>query len=246
MEKLTNNLIKWIQDMVLSAELKGVVVGMSGGIDSSVLAIICSRAFPENMIGINMPCYSNEEDSKHVKQIADLFAIPIETVVLDSVYDTVISVLPNNYKDLRIKRLAQANLKTRLRMTILYYFANQLNYMVVGSSNRSELAVGYFTKYGDGGVDILPLGNLVKKQVWELAHSLGVPNEIIDKPPSAGLWPGQTDELEMGISYKDLDHYLANGNVDYDVKKKIDALIAISSHKRSSPPIADLNYLLKD
>ena len=246
MKKLINHLTQWIRDMVFSAELKGVVLGMSGGIDSSVLAIICYRAFPDNMLGVHMPCYSDEQDSEHVQQIADLFAIPIKTVVLNNVFDAAISVLPNNLENPTINRLAQANLKARLRMSILYYFANQLDYLVVGSSNRSELSIGYFTKYGDGGVDLLPLGNLVKKQIWELAHSLGVPNEIIEKPPSAGLWPGQTDELEMGISYKDLDHYLINGSINDKIKQKIEVLQSSSKHKRLPPPIANLHHLLND
>ena len=105
-------------------------------------------------------------------------------------------------------RLTGANIKPRLRMTTLYAFANHLGYRVVGTGNRSELAIGYFTKWGDGGVDLLPLGNLTKTRVRELARHLGVPQRIIDKPPSAGLWEGQTDESEMGVTYEQLDAYL--------------------------------------
>jgi NAD+ synthase len=124
-------------------------------------------------------------------------------------------------------------------MLTLYYFANQFRYMVIGSSNRSELTVGYFTKYGDGGVDILPLGNLVKSQIRELASFLGIPQQIIDKPPSAGLWKGQTDESEMGFSYEELDRYIITGEASSEVRGKIESMITASNHKRLLPPLPD-------
>ena len=133
--------------------------------------------------------------------------------------------------------MAEANLKPRIRMATLYYFANQLHYLVVGSGNKCELAVGYFAKYGDGGVDILPLGNLVKSQVRELAHYLGIPEEVVDKPPSAGLWEGQTDEQEMGLTYEELDRYFTTGEATEEVRKRIEEKIALNAHKRVMPPI---------
>jgi NAD+ synthase len=135
--------------------------------------------------------------------------------------------------------LAQANIKARLRMITLYSYANQLGYMVVGSGNRSELVTGYFTKYGDGGVDILPLGNLVKAQVRELAAYLGVPECIITKPPSAGLWQGQTDESEMGLTYREIDEYLLNDKASDVVRRKLESMFAASEHKRKTPPLPD-------
>jgi len=122
-------------------------------------------------------------------------------------------------------------------MLALYYLANQLKYMVVGSSNRSELAVGYFTKHGDGGVDIMPLANLVKKEVMALARYLGVPPVIIDKPPSAGLWPGQTDEGDLGFSYDELDGYLLTGRASELVQGKIEQMRTASEHKRRPPDV---------
>jgi NAD+ synthase len=120
-------------------------------------------------------------------------------------------------------------------MTALYYLANRLNYMVVGTSNKSELSVGYFAKHGDGGVDIMPLANLLKKDVVELARNLGIPERILEKPPSAGLWPGQTDEGEMGVTYKELDQCLACGQASEKVRKKVDAMTQASAHKRALP-----------
>jgi NAD+ synthase len=235
--ELAERLVLWIREKVLASGRKGVVLGMSGGVDSSVVAVLCQQAFPQSTLGVLMPCYSSQEDEQHALAVARKFSIPTKTVVLDSVFDTLLKVLPDDAADPAAGRLARANLKVRLRMLTLYYFANQLEYMVVGSSNRSELAVAYFTKYGDGGVDIMPLGNLVKVQVRELASFLGIPQEIIDKPPSAGLWPGQTDEGDLGFSYDELDRYLVTGKASGKVKKKIESMRAAGDHKRQPPPL---------
>ncbi|MFC2010817.1 NAD(+) synthase [Chloroflexota bacterium] len=235
-EELAEKLIIWIREKVLASGHKGVVLGMSGGIDSSVAAVLCQRALPQSTLGVLMPCYSIQEDEEHALAIARKFSIPTKTVVLDIVFDTLLKVLSDD-NGAQTSQLANANLKARLRMITLYCFANQLNYMVVGSSNRSELAIGYSTKYGDGGVDILPLGNLVKGQVIELASFMGIPQEVINKPPSAGLWPGQTDEDELGFSYKELDRYLITGEALDEVRRKIESMIAASKHKREQPPV---------
>jgi len=238
--QLVEKLISWIRDKVLTAGCGGIVVGMSGGLDSSVLAVLCQRAFPQNMLGVLMPCHSNQEDEEHARTVASKFSIPTKTVILDTVFDIFFKVLPSERVEPTASRLAKANLKVRLRMLTLYYLANQLKYMVVGSGNKSELSLGYFTKYGDGGVDILPLGNLVKEQVRELASFLGIPQQIIDKPPSAGLWQGQTDEGELGLSYEELDRYLVTGEASNELREKIESMIAASNHKRLPPPIANL------
>ena len=235
--ELAEKLALWIREKVLASGCRGVVLGMSGGIDSSVAAVLCQRAFPQSMLGVLMPCYSSQEDEEHALIVASKFSIPTKTVVLDSVFDSALKVLPDDTADPDASRLAKANLKVRLRMFTLYYFANRLKYMVVGSSNKSELAVGYFTKYGDGGVDILPLGNLVKEQVRELGTFLGIPQEIMDKPPSAGLWSGQTDETDLGFSYDELDRYLVAGEASDEIRKKIESMIKAGNHKRLPPPI---------
>ena len=238
-ERLVEKLVSWIQDKVTAAHCKGVVIGMSGGLDSSVGAVLCHRAFPQSVLGVLMPCYSIPEDREHALAVANKFSIPTKVVVLDSVFDTLSQVLPSDTVEPGASRLAEANLKARLRMLTLYYSANQREYMVVGSGNKSELATGYFTKYGDGGVDIMPLGNLVKREVRELASYLAIPQEIIDKPPSAGLWPGQTDEDELGLSYEELDRYLLTSEASDDVKGKIESMMAANKHKRQPPPTPD-------
>ena len=157
--------------------------------------------------------------------------------IRDRVYDAFVYLLNEKEKGKKESyKLAEANLKPRLRMITLYYFANKLNYLVAGTSNRSELKIGYFTKYGDGGADILPLGNLLKNQVKELAKYLDIPEKIINKPPSAGLWVGQTDEKEIGMSYNLLDKYLKTGKLNNKIiEKKIQDKIIKSSHKRTTP-----------
>lgn len=233
MEELARKIVQWIREKVMMAGKKGIVMGMSGGLDSSVTAVLCQRAFPETTLGVIMPCHSDKLDEIHARLIADKFGIAITKIVLDEVFDVLLRTLPELQAVSR--GLAEANLKPRLRMIALYYLANCLDYLVVGSSNRSELSVGYFTKYGDGGVDLIPLGSLVKSQVRELAVYLEIPQEIIDKPPSAGLWVGQTDEGELGLTYTQLDHYLRTGEGEEEIKRRVDSLIAQSAHKLAPP-----------
>jgi NAD+ synthase len=238
-ELMAKNLTDWIKNKVQTAGCKGAVLGMSGGIDSSVVAALCMRAFPKNTLGLIMPCHSNPKDKEHAELMAKNFSITTKTVVLNDIYDAYLNILPDFAVEAKLMQLAQANLKARLRMITLYYSANQLKYLVIGSGNRSELTVGYFTKHGDAGVDVLPLGNLVKKEVRELARYLKIPQEIIDKPPSAGLWAGQTDEGEMGFTYEDLDTYILTYKAPEELKRIIEAMHASAAHKCTTPPIPD-------
>ena len=240
MEELANKLVDWIREQVLSAGCGGVTIGLSGGIDSSVVAVLCKRAFPNNTLALILPCHSSERDIEDANSVATRFLIPTRLIPLDDVFDSLVEIFPKFRDDPGKGVIAEANLKVRLRMVTLYYIANHLGYLVVGTGNRSELAVGYFTKYGDGGVDIIPLGNLVKSQVRELAYYLGIPKELIQKPPSAGLWTGQTDEGEMGITYEELDRYIITGQAGEELKKRIEELSEGSAHKRLTPPIPSL------
>lgn len=236
-EKSLIDIENWVISKVEEAGAKGFVVGMSGGIDSTVVSIIVKRAFPEDVLGLIIPCYSDENDIEDAKMIAEIYNIPIETIVLDSVFDLLKETLKFQGEE---DNLAVANLKPRLRMAVLYYFAQQNNYLVAGTGNKSELLTGYFTKYGDGGVDIEPVGHLYKTQIYDLAEYLKVPRNIINKTPSAGLWKGQSDEKEMGITYEDLDNYLQTGIVKEDVKEIIEDMIQKNKHKRFPPPVPEL------
>ncbi|WP_408955393.1 NAD(+) synthase [Natroniella sp. ANB-PHB2] len=233
--KLTNQLVDWIRNRVEQAGCQGTVVGLSGGIDSAVTAVLCQQAFPEHNLGLILPCYSDAQDAQDAKRLADEFKVDYQVIDLATTFDQLLMAIEGE-KEL-VKDMSVANIKPRLRMTTLYYYASKRNSLVVGTDNRSELKIGYFTKHGDGGVDIAPLGNLVKLEVKELAKELGIPKQIITKPPSAGLWSGQTDEDELGITYQQLDNYILTGEADPEVKKKVERLDSQNKHKLQAPPI---------
>jgi len=177
------------------------------------------------------------QDLKDAKLVAKSLKLRTKLVDLSKVYDVFVKILPEG------SSLAKANLKPRLRMAALYYFANKFNYLVCGTGNKSEISVGYFTKYGDGGADILPIAGLLKRQVRALAGELNIPSQIISKAPTAGLWHGQTDEGEMGITYRELDDILTRlenktGQAAPSSKvNKVRSMIARSAHKRNSAAI---------
>jgi len=239
MENLSKRLSNWIVSKVIEAKAQGVVFGLSGGIDSAVVGILCKKVYDKNTLALIMPCQSTDQDIKDALEITNRFEITYKIIDLSEIYNSFVSLL-NNKKEKTSINLFEANIKSRLRMITLYYFANKLNYLVVGTGNKSELAVGYFTKYGDGGVDILPLGSLLKSQVKELAEYLEAPQAIIQKPPSGGLWEGQTDEGEMGISYHQLDEYLKTGQLkNQKIEEKIKNKILLNEHKRNTPAIPE-------
>ncbi|MGB9837226.1 NAD+ synthase [Methanothermobacter sp.] len=241
---------EFIKAMVADSGTEGVVLGLSGGVDSSTVAYLASEALgPERVLGIIMPSNTTPpEDLKHAKLVAEETGIECETVDIEPVLNSFSSICGH-----RPSRLAVANLKPRARMMVLYYHANSMNRLVAGTGNRTELLVGYFTKYGDGGVDMLPIGGLYKKQVRMLAEELGVPSEIISKAPTAGLWPGQTDEEELGISYDVLDEILcllvdkkmgvlkvaSELGVPAEEVGRIQGMIHAAGHKLRPPEIAD-------
>jgi len=234
---LSEKIVKWLKDRVQEAGARGVVFGLSGGLDSSVLACLSKRALGDGALGLIMPCHSDPTDEKCAYLVAERFNIRIERVDIGSAYDEFLKVLPSG------KKTSLANLKPRLRMIVLYYFANELSYLVVGAGNKSEITTGYFTKYGDGGVDILPLGKLLKTQVRKLARELQIPEEIIRRVPSAGLWEGQTDEGELGLKYEDLDRAILSiessktENLSSAILERVERLREKSIHKRLPPPI---------
>ena len=238
-DKITEHLVAWFRARADEAGAVGAVVGISGGVDSATVAALCLRAFPQTTLGVLMPCHSDPRDQRDAAAVCDALGLPRTTVVLDAAHDALVAALrpSEQYAD---HRLALANLKPRLRMVTLYYFANRLNRLVAGTGNRSEAYVGYFTKYGDGGVDVLPIGGLTKYEVRALATSLGVPQTIVERTPTAGLWPGQTDEDEMGLTYVALDAYLFGEVVPAAVRARIERLHAASEHKRRTPPIAPI------
>jgi len=226
-----DKLVSWIKEKIQDTGKKGAIFGLSGGIDSAVVAVLSKKAFPDNTMGLILPCESQLSDLQDAMKIIKRFNINYKQIDLTSIYHQLLSIMKSNEH-----KIAEANIKPRLRMIVLYYFANILDYLVVGTGNKSEISIGYFTKYGDGGVDILPLGNTYKSEVKEIAKIIEIPEEIISKPPSAGLWKDQTDEKEMGFSYELLDLFLASGELeDKSLENDISRMKQLSAHKRNTP-----------
>jgi len=243
MSGLKNKIVEWLRTQVKKSECSGVVFGMSGGVDSSVVAVLSKMAFGDNCLGLIIPCHSDVKDMEYAMLVAKEFNIRTELVHLNSVFNTVLSVLETKLEVTDRKSTVIANIKPRLRMITLYAFASKYNYLVCGTGNKSELLTGYFTKYGDGGVDILPLGGLLKTQVIELAKELKIPDVIISRPPTAGLWQGQTDESELGLTYAELDRIITaiekNEFSGFDMRlvDRVRNMIMKSEHKRKTIPI---------
>jgi len=242
-EKVAAYISGWMKEMSLSAGAKGGVFGVSGGVDSSLLVGLAKQAWEADCLGLVLPCHSQAVDIEDAVDVLTHFNCEHRVIDLTPVFDVLRESLPEPPVGYM---LPEANLKPRLRMAVLYYFANLMNYMVVGTTNKPEWFVGYFTKYGDGGVDMLPLADLTKADVRELARFLGVPDRIIEKAPSGGLWEGQTDEKEMGLTYKDLDAYVSGKNVSPQVESKILSMHLKSEHKRNVPPIPRVGTELKE
>ncbi|MGC9778460.1 MAG: NAD+ synthase [Candidatus Heimdallarchaeota archaeon] len=250
-EKICKSVENFIQDMVKNSKTKGVVVGLSGGIDSTVVMVLAVRALgKEKVLGLILPNARLDEAfeddaTKHAKQLG----IEVKKISLADFEDAFIK---NIDKEVAENRLALGNAIARFRMILLYAYSNYLNYLVIGTSNKTEIKVGYITKYGDGGIDFEPCGDLYKTQIRVLAKYLDIPEEIITKAPTAGLWEGQTDEGEMGISYDNLDLILLAIEKGYTkdqiveelqlekaLIEKVEKMIKNSEHKRKMPPILD-------
>lgn len=227
-DSYTNYLINWLKQRVKKAHCKGIVVGISGGIDSALVAALAKKAFPNNTLGVIMPIDDMSFDLAHIEELKSNIKLETITVNLKTTFDEITRFTMVNDK------MSLSNIKPRLRMTALYALAQQHNYLVSGTDNEDEIFIGYFTKHGDGGVDILPISRLLKNEVRLMAKFLNVPDSIINKKPSAGLWEGQCDEDELGFSYNELDNYL-NNNLDLlnsNIKLRIEGLHKATHHKR--------------
>ena len=221
-KKTKDDIVEFVQNKVSEANADGLVVGLSGGIDSTLAAFLaCEAVGKENVFGIVMPSTTTPtEDKLHGTAIAQLLGINYKEIAIDSILNEFLSVT-----QLEEDKLSIGNLKARIRMSIIYFYANSKNYLVSGTGNKSEILIGYFTKHGDGACDIEPIGDLYKTDVYQLAKYLEIPQEIIDKPPRAGLWNNQTDEDEIGMTYELLDKILyRNLEKDIDAKSIADEL----------------------
>jgi NAD+ synthase len=196
---------RFIKDYVEKTKAKGIVIGLSGGIDSSTAAALAALAIGGDKISaLNMPEKENYNttDIRHAKMVAKKFGFKLETIDISPILKAYYKALPIYDED---DKLSRGNIKARTRMVCLYYYANHLGKIVCGSSDKSETMMGYFTKWGDVAADISPLMDVYKTQVRQLAAHIEIPKEIITKPPSPQLWPGQTAENELGVKYEVLD-----------------------------------------
>jgi len=224
----TENRVTWIREVLAEAGATGVVFGSSGGKDSVLVGILCKMAC-NNTLGIILPCESKrnfEEDTKDALLFAKHFSIEHITADLTAAKKALVAALP-----LELNKQASTNINPRLRMAALYAVAATRNALVAGTGNRSETHMGYFTKWGDGGCDFNPIADLTVTEIYEFLQHLGAPQIFWTKAPSAGLFEGQTDEEEMGVSYAEIDKYLLVGEIGPNIDK-IEQAHKISNHKR--------------
>ena len=212
---------------------KAYVLGLSGGVDSSLVAAIAKKAVGKDKLF----CYaldieSNPADVEDAKKVAKELDLNLEVINLSKTYHSYLEDLKGD----NFIRLTKSNLKVRMRMVALFAFAQEKSGLVLGTDNMDERYVGYFTKYGDGAADVLPIVYLTKKEVREAAELYGLSSLLANRVPSAGLFEGQTDETEMGVKYEDLDNYLLGGKVEKSVEERIEYLHKISEHKRLPIP----------
>lgn len=195
----------FIKTYVENAKTQSIVLGLSGGIDSAVTAVLCQKVLDQKSVN----CLFLPDEATPQKDRDDLKTF-VESYEINCVTRDITSLVKEveQQTDMKLNKLSKANLKARMRMVLLYAYANRTKSLVCGTSNKSEILIGYFTKYGDGGVDFMPLGDVYKTQVYDIARSLNLPKCMIEKPPTAGLWKGQTDEKELNMSYNTLDQIL--------------------------------------
>ncbi|AEE95212.1 NAD+ synthetase [Acidianus hospitalis W1] len=248
---ISEYIIRRISEYITESGKNGGIIGLSGGIDSSVTTVLLSKA-TQNYFILLMPSSSTpQKDMEDAKKIINMIGANNKYKIIN--IDPILESFKNEIKT--NDKLVLGNIKARIRMILLYAYAQIMNYLVIGTGDKSELLLGYFTKYGDGGVDILPIGDLYKTQVRELGRYLGLPEDIVTKPSSPALWEGQTAEGELGVSYDIIDAILylrvekmmniesiaKDLQIDTEIVHKIDRMIKTSQHKRLPPEIFRLS-----
>lgn len=242
MDKHIQIIVDWLRQQVRESHTNGLIVGLSGGVDSALIAFLIKRAFPNDSLAVIMPCHSDPQDVEDAIKTAEACGIDSQIVDISDTHETLLKTVQSGLTEKKqqradISQLVDGNLRARLRMSTLYTIANHYNYLVVGTDNAAEWYTGYFTKYGDGGVDLLPIVHLLKRDVYTWAKHLGVPQSVLDRAPSAGLWEGQDDETEMGITYDKIDDFLSGKPIPEVDRDKVENMHRRTAHKRSTPQI---------
>lgn len=233
LEQYLKEIESFLKDYLESNHMNSYVLGLSGGVDSSLVAAIARKAVGKD----RLYCYaidieSNPQDIIDAKSVAKELDLNLKVVNLSDTYHSYLKDLSGE----DFIRLTKSNLKVRMRMVALFAYAQEKKGLVLGTDNADERYVGYFTKYGDGAADVLPIVHLTKSEVRDAAKMYGLSEILANRVPSAGLFEGQTDEKEMGISYKDLDDFLLGKEIDPKSKERIEYLHKISEHKRKAIP----------
>ena len=235
LEQYLKEIESFLKDYLEESRTEGYVLSLSGGVDSSLVAALTKEAVgKEKLMCIMIPIDSHPSDLKDAIQLAKAF--DLNYLIIDGSESFHKTVEEFEHNGVALSTGSLANLKVRIRMTILYAYAQTHNYLVLGTDNWDEHYTGYFTKYGDGAADVMPIVHLLKREVVEAAKLLRVPDNLAERVPTAGLFPGQTDESEMGILYKDLDNYLLGNKINEESQKRIEHLHRISEHKRNPIP----------
>ena len=222
--------VAFIKGLLAEAHADGIIYGNSGGKDCTLVSAICRHA-TENVLGVIMPCHSTQNygtDMTDAYAAAEKFGIKNIVVDLSDTKTALVSALDGQ----ALSSPALSNIQPRLRMTTLYALGQSLGYLVAGTGNRCEYHLGYFTKWGDGAYDLNPISDLTVTEVYEFLRYLDAPENIIKKPPSAGLYEGQTDEDDMGITYSAVDEYLLTGKTDEKSTEIIEKFHSRTQHKR--------------
>ena len=223
----------FLKDYLKNSGCKSYILGLSGGVDSSLVAALARKAVgKDKLFCYSIDIDSNPKDIEDAQRVAKQLDINLKVVNLSDTYHSYLKDLDGE----DFERLSKSNLKVRMRMCALFAYAQEHSGLVLGTDNWDERYVGYFTKYGDGAADLLPIVHLTKQEVRESSKILGISEDLYNRVPSAGLFEGQTDEGEMGVSYKDLDDYLLGKEVNSAAKARIEHLHKISEHKRVEIP----------
>lgn len=225
---------KFTKEYLDTSKMDGFVLGLSGGVDSALVARLVQEAVgTDRLLCILMPCHSCDDDLHDALELCHKFSIHYKVIDLTKTFDVLKKEINDQHP---VQGLSEHNIKVRLRMVTLYAIAQERKSLVLGTDNWDEHYIGYFTKYGDGACDLLPIVYLTKGEVYEASRMFGVTERILTKKPAAGLYANQTDEGEMGLSYADIDAFLLCKDVSNEAKNKIERMHQISEHKRKDIP----------